>query len=482
MLEHRTVFEVSYSRLTLFRSNEMPAECIANPLQRELADSIIRMQSLDEIRILLACGAKPNEIVTQGLRPLHYAVWQKYTDAAQLLIVRGADIDATDECGYSALHLAAEHGYIDIVKMLLKHGAKVDHRPDTGELFPRTMLCDEPLRLALRNGHTAVAKILLEAGANPNKRYFFGSEINLVSPLDLECMELLLAFGAQPNTRDRAGLTPLMKAARLPQGIASVLLLLSYGADVNAMADARHDYRTVMHYAILGGDKTVINLMLKQRVRLNLGPDYQKPSALDLAILKGDPSIVEMLLEAGADVNESSSIIGSPLHVACADNIPNRLEILSMLLERGADPNLVIRSDEGPSLRPVLAEYVASNVNPSVEVVALLLKYGARVVIKTQFRDPHGILNSLQNTADKPKLLRALLEAAESFDPCMIRRSSSLTDAQRALVMEAARTPLPLTHQARLIVRKICGPKLPKIVRRLQLPQSLNRYLLYDFS
>lgn len=79
------------------------------------------------------------------------------------------------------------------------------------------MLCDEPLRLALRNRHVEVARILLEAGANPNKRYFFGSEINLVSPLDLECMELLLAFGAHPNTRDRAGLTPLMKAARLPQ-------------------------------------------------------------------------------------------------------------------------------------------------------------------------------------------------------------------------------------------------------------------------
>ena len=134
------------------------------------------------------------------------------------------------------------------------------------------------------------------------------------------------------------------------------------------------------------------------------------------------------LWNLGADVNATSPIIGSPLHVACADNIPNRLEILSMLLERGADPNLVIRSDEGPALRPVLAEYVASNENPSVQVVALLLKYGARVVIKTQFRDPHGILNSLQNTANKPRLLKALLEAAESFDPCMIRRSSSLTD------------------------------------------------------
>lgn len=85
----------------------------------------------------------------------------------------------------------------------------------------------------------------------------------------------------------------------MSQGIASVLLLLSYGADVNATADARHDYRTVLHYAILGGDPAVINLLLKQGARLDLGPDYQKPTALDLAILKGDPSIVEMLLQAG---------------------------------------------------------------------------------------------------------------------------------------------------------------------------------------
>ncbi|XP_058792565.1 ankyrin-3-like isoform X2 [Phymastichus coffea] len=458
----------------------MPAECISNPLQRELADAIIRMQPLDEIRILLACGAKANEPVTQGLRPLHYAVWQRHADAAQLLLTRGADIDAVDECGYSALHLAAEHGYEDLVELLLRHGAKVDHRQDTPEPFPRTMLCDEPLRLALRSHHLGVARTLLEAGANPNKRYFFGAEINLVSPLDLECMELLLAFGALPNTRDRAGLTPLMKAARLPQGIASVLLLMSYGANVNAMADARHDYRTVLHYAILGGDPAVINLLLKQGAKLNLGPDYQKPTVLDLAILKGDPDIVQMLLEAGADVNATSPIIGSSLHVACADNIPNRLQILLMLLERGADPNLVIPSEVGLTLRPVLAEYVASNQNPSVEVVALLLKYGARVVIKTQFRHPHGILNSLQNTADKPQLLQALLSAAESFDLCMIKRSSSLTDAQKALVLEAARTPLPLVHQARLIVRKFCGTRLPKVVTSLQLPRTLHRYLLYD--
>lgn len=43
--------------------------------------------------------------------------------------------------------------YTELVKLLLESGAAVDYRPDTGEEFPRTTLCDEPLRLAIRNKH-----------------------------------------------------------------------------------------------------------------------------------------------------------------------------------------------------------------------------------------------------------------------------------------------------------------------------------------
>lgn len=141
--------------------------------------------------------------------------------------------------------------------------------------------------------------MLLEHGADPNKRYFFGSEINLVT--DLEFLELLLTFGANPDSRDRSGLTPLMKAVRQPQGMEAVLLLLKYGADVNAMADERHDFRTVLHYAVLSGNLQIVNLMIKQGAKLNYdeGYDLGKPSPLDLAILKGDPRIVELLIRSG---------------------------------------------------------------------------------------------------------------------------------------------------------------------------------------
>lgn len=44
------------------RTIAMPSECTTNPLQRALADSIIRMVSLDELRILFACGAKVSEL------------------------------------------------------------------------------------------------------------------------------------------------------------------------------------------------------------------------------------------------------------------------------------------------------------------------------------------------------------------------------------------------------------------------------------
>lgn len=177
-----------------------------------------------------------------------------------------------------------------------------------------------------------MARLLLENGADPNKRYFLGAEISLVS--DSESLDLLLKFGAHTESRDRSGLTPLMRACRYNHGTEQVLLLLSHGADVNAMTDHRNDYRTVLHYAVLSGSLSLVTLLIKQGAKTDKLPpagESDKPTPLHLAILRGDPAIVRSLLEAGADIQRCSSIIGSPLHVACADNVPHRVEIMKVM-------------------------------------------------------------------------------------------------------------------------------------------------------
>jgi ankyrin repeat protein len=101
------------------------------------------------------------------------------------------------------------------------------------------------------------------------------------------------------------------------QGMDSVLLLLSFGADVNAMTDARHDYRTVLHYAVLSGNLATVNLLIKQGARVNYPPDYQKPTPLDLAILKGDADLVKLLLAAGKDMKLNCHCCHFVVHVFC---------------------------------------------------------------------------------------------------------------------------------------------------------------------
>lgn len=151
-----------------------------------------------------------------------------------------------------------------------------------------------------------------------------------------------------------------------------------------------------------------------------------------------------------------------------------------MLLSYGADPNIRVASEPdntGP-LRPPLAELLASNENTSTEEVQLLLKYGARVIMKTQFRDPNGLLNCLSTVpADTFEML---LEATEEFDNSMIRRNPHLTDNQRRLILKKASTPLPLKFQARTFFRKILGRALPESVPSLFIPLTLRRYLLFE--
>lgn len=153
-----------------------------------------------------------------------------------------------------------------------------------------------------------------------------------------------------------------------------------------------------------------------------------------------------------------------------------------MLLSYGANPNLRVYGEAGSNaaLRPPLAELLISNENVQLEEVKLLLKHGSRVIMKTQFRDPDGLLNCLSHlTGDSPVFLH-LLESAEEFDPCMIRRNSHLNMRQRSLLMEKSSAPLSLQALSRAFFRRLFNHELPLKVPSLEVPQMLHKYLLYE--
>lgn len=75
---------------------------------------------LSLLSFLLTCTTRAT-----GLRPLHYAAYQNYIECVNLLLVRGAEVDAVDDIGYTAIHLCAERGYLDLMLLLLQHGASV---------------------------------------------------------------------------------------------------------------------------------------------------------------------------------------------------------------------------------------------------------------------------------------------------------------------------------------------------------------------
>lgn len=181
-------------------------------------------------------------------------------------------------------------------------------------------------------------------------------------------------------------------------------------------------------------------------------------------------------------MNSSSPIIGSPLHVVCSDNISNRLTILRLLLEHGADPNKVVISDDGMPLKSVLGEYLSSNPELDQRVIKTLLRYGAKVIFKSQFRHPLGILNCLQSVAEDERLFSDLANTAEDFDPPMIRRCSALSSEQKEFLLQLSRNPYSLQHQTRLFLRRLLGKQLPLIVDHLGLPRILTHMLLFEIS
>jgi len=108
------------------------------------------------VRLLLTAGLNPNTTV-MGVSPLLVASVAGHTDITQVLLVKGADVNAKDpRLGLTALMAAASTGHTDTVKALLAADADANAKAADGKTA---------LMFAKTKGHTVIIELLKEAGA-----------------------------------------------------------------------------------------------------------------------------------------------------------------------------------------------------------------------------------------------------------------------------------------------------------------------------
>ncbi|MDF1589186.1 MAG: quinoprotein dehydrogenase-associated putative ABC transporter substrate-binding protein [Gammaproteobacteria bacterium] len=195
-----------------------------------------------------------------------------------------------------------------------------------------------------------------------------GELLNAVLAKDLPRVSYVIERGADINTPDANGLTPLMNAVK-GANLDLVKLLLKNKAEPNAIDS--DGWTAAMHAAWLNEPKMIRTLSA-------YGTDFEKvekltqSTALSLAVQNGKALAVVALLDSGADANLAVGEANyTPLMIAAK---VGKLPVAQTLVQYGANPNL---TNDGGVTALMIA---AANNNP--DIISLLIKSGADPELK----------------------------------------------------------------------------------------------------
>ena len=361
-------------------------------------------------------------------QPLIDAARAENADAVRTLLADGADVNARQPDGATALHWAAYRDDHEVAAILLEADADVRAANELGAT---------PLWLAASNRSARMVERLLDAGAEPNV--------------------------ALPE-----GETPLMAAARAG-GAEAVRLLLAHGADVNHAETSRD--QTALMWAVAQGHDDVIQVLLengadvnaRSRVRPRLmhaastnASQYDQGivwnrggyTALLFAARHGDAGAGRLLVEAGADIDDTAPTGASVMTVAIHSG---HTEFARFAIEAGADPNAA-----GAGYSPLHAAILRGDL----AVVRALVTAGADVNARVEKGTP--VRRASQDWAIPPRLASAT--------PYWLAAYYQEPEIMRALVDAGADPTLTTLEQWETVFARAGGAGPPHVVGGFQSP------------
>jgi ankyrin repeat protein len=432
----------------------------------DVADAAMRGDKA-AVRTLIQQKADVNGTQPDGATALHWAAYKGDKELADMLIKAGATPKVANREGSTPLWLAAINGDAPMIGALIAAGA------DPNEHLP---LGRTPLMAAARTGNLDAIKILIDLGANVNAKETLRGTTPLMWAADeahAPALQLLLERGADIKARSNPaarGRGPALGKANDPrravaaQGAAlaareaspelGALRSLTEGnaAAGNAAAGQRGGQAQgqAQGQGQRGGQRGAA--AVENGGAAALGVDDQDDAAvaafgrrgqqdpldgggltaLIYAARANDIESIKVLMEAGAEVNETSGYGWSPLLVATQNRY---YKLAAFLLDRGANPNLPNKGGWTPLYLATDNRNIENGDYPvrkgdmdHLDFIKLLLAKGAdvnarvkdstetRTVFTNQWLDENGATAFLRaSQSGDVELMRLLL--AHGADP-----------------------------------------------------------------
>jgi uncharacterized protein len=323
----------------------------------------------DAVRTLLAKRINVNEIARDGSTAVLWAVHHSDLRMVRALAAAGANLNAANRYGVTPLLEASRAGDTPVIAELLKSGADVKK-----SVHPEG---ETPLMAVSRAGKLDAVELLLKAGSDPNAADTYQKQTALMRAAEeghADVINALLAAGANPNAK--AHVSPLTERKH---------------------ADHATGGFTAVMFAVRNGHENAVRALVKGGADLKI-TNGDGITATSIAVVNDRFDLARTLVDLGADPNDGALFFAVDMHDATTDmrardgsrlraDHPNQLtalDLVKLLLERGADPNkpfvgqihntTLCCTDEHNS-SPFFRAAAASDV----EVLKLMIKHGAQL-------------------------------------------------------------------------------------------------------
>lgn len=357
------------TRFLLQRGHFDPAHVVA------CVCTAVRSRDMDLTRLLLEYVADVNAADTVGNTPLYYAIELGDLEIAEVLVLHGADLaKPTSSYRYSALHLMAKHGRLAMLEMVQRI-----HGTDATSSHANASSGRTALQVATLYGHCNVVRFLLDVypldfDIDFGRRHQEPILTLAAQEGQLEIVELLVSKGANVNKTVEGGSTALIQAAGSGH-FDIVKCLCENGASIELTREC--DGATALAAAAQDGHVHIVEYLVEEHHANIFAATSYGLTVLGEAAINGHAGTVRVLLSHDHHADDLQLELSN---VLCQSVLYGRLEIVKLLVTKGADIDTVYGVSDGDTLdRITLTPLAIAAMTGNVEIVQYLCENGADV-------------------------------------------------------------------------------------------------------